>query len=34
VDKGQSDDSSGSIKRGEIPMCGSQQNKIRSCWNI
>jgi hypothetical protein len=28
-----SDDPSSSIKRGEIPVCGSQQIKSDSCWN-
>ena len=27
-----SDDPSSSIKRGEIPVCGSQQIKSDSCW--
>ena len=27
-----SDDPSSSIKRGEIPACGSQQIKSDSCW--
>ena len=28
-----SDDPSSSIKRGEIPVCDSQQIKSDSCWN-
>ena len=28
-----SDDPSSSIRRGEIPVCGSQQIKSDSCWN-
>ena len=29
---GSSGDPSSSIKRGEIPVCGSQQIKLESCW--